>query len=102
MITEKYIRAFAHNLNQLRQAAADFISSENKKINETRYVDSDEIEIDLNTRSLVWSYEYNTSCHCHPEMERVRKEFSFKDFAKWIADNNVEIEQLTETDIDWD
>lgn len=40
---------------------------------------------------IVYNYEVNTSCHCHPVMERCQKEFPISDleaeFTRYLTDN---------------
>jgi len=102
-LTEKYLRALTLNIDNLRRAAAQFVNGEIKK-NATKArghtASDEEISFDHFQQKVIWCYEYNDACNCHPEYQKEYVEYSFADFVKWGVENHVEIEQFSETEID--
>lgn len=101
IFTEKYLRAVILNVENLRREAAEFVEFQEKGNGSSRSVYVEDISFNPHSKEVIWSYEKNTSCHCHPTYETVIVEHSFEDFIKWINERKPTIEQFTEAEIDW-
>jgi hypothetical protein len=99
-LTEKYIKCLNLNFENLLDLASRFVDEQEKAKNNGRYTNRssrrEEITVENYNNLIVWTYEYNSACHCHPEMRTERKEYPLKDFVKWVQDNKVELEQYSE------
>lgn len=74
---EGVIRIF----NELREKACWFINEKT----EQRPMPADTCEVSFTETEIVWNYEINKSCHCHPEMHKEEKRFPLKDFQQWLT-----------------
>lgn len=104
-LTKNYIKVLCMNFDGLKSLASQFVNEEEKRKHEGRsspckQSHTDEIHIEHYDNLIIWSYQHNTSCHCHPTYETVEKKYSIDDFLKWIADNNIEVEQYTEAELE--
>lgn len=41
-------------------------------------------QISFEDGKIMYSYEYNNSCHCHPEMVTEYEYYSFDEFKEWL------------------
>jgi len=57
-------------------------------------------DVSFDDKNIIYRYEVNTSCHCHPEYQTKEKLYPLEDFLAWVEKNKEEIEQYTENDFD--
>lgn len=103
LLTKNHVRALTLNIDNLRRTAAEFVNHQIAKgVTKTdgNTASDEDISFDHFNQKIIFSYEENTACNCHPEYQTFTVEFSFDDFIKWVNETKTETEQFTEADID--
>jgi hypothetical protein len=77
----------------LLNLACGFLCSVSPRLKNDRrgvssYVDEESIRID--SHEVSYTYEYNDSCHCHPNMVTEKESYPLIDFIKWIENDKVD------------
>ena len=103
-MTVEYLKALYLNVENLKYAAATFITKiEKEKLFAgcclLHSPNADEVEFDIWNQQIIWKYESNSACHCHPRMRVKEQSYPIADFLKWISENNVEITQYTKQNV---
>lgn len=102
-MTLNHIKMLSLNLERIREAMANFVDAKQTNKNtaghNVRNCRADELTIDSWSGNIIWKYEYNGACHCHPEMHTHEETYKISDFVKWVSETNLEIEQYTEEEI---
>lgn len=96
-LTKPYIRALIWNTEYLTALASRFVVFEEQKIHKdfaTVYTE----HIKFTDNNIVWSYDENVACNCHPEYELREKKYPISDFVKWVKEQMFNVEQLTDKD----
>ncbi len=92
------IQETIRNYHKLRDSAFWFVSRENetKKLKSHYAPREEEISFEEkyeqdkeNSFIIVWNFEINTSCHCHPRMQSKRIVFKLEDFEKYLLENPI-------------
>ena len=97
-MTETQIKVLASNFQKLRESASRFVDKKMREKGERRTSDADEISFDTYAGTLTFSYEYNSACHCHPEMKTAEEVYPISEFVKWLSENAEVVELSTEAD----
>ncbi len=102
-MTKNYLKALVLNLENIKSSVVNYIDLVEHQKHVMRFnshsCNVDEVTFDVYAGTIVWTYEYNSACHCHPEMHTHTETYKIEDFLKYLNEKNIEIEQHTEAEI---
>lgn len=82
----KDLEAVIRIFNELREKASWFVNEKEGNTNRPIWHSrADAEEISFTEKEVVWTYEENTACNCHPEYEKREKKFSLVEFHAWLT-----------------
>jgi|SRR5579862_6752025 len=81
----KDIEGVVRIYDELREKASYFVNEKEIAADRDARPLSDANEISFTETEVVWTYEVNTACHCHPEYEKREKTFPLNEFVTWLT-----------------